>query len=178
MLPTSASAVTTSRPHWSGNTAGRWGAMVRRRNLFHMSETLGVQEAFGIVIWVVVGVGGVVALLTFASSGRSYDEIGKGGFYEEKPRAQAPTGAVADRERDEEIRQMLEARNARRVRRGEEPVDVEVQLAELTATRIDPELLAEIRELVHARNRRRARAGKEPLDVEAEIERQVRDLQA
>lgn len=137
-----------------------------------------MQEAFGIVIWVVVGVGGVVALLTFASSGRSYDEIGKGGFYEEKPRAQVPTGAVADRERDEEIRQMLVARNARRVRRGEAPLDVDTELAELTETRIDPQLLGEIRELVVARNRRRVRAGKEPLDVEAEVQRQVRDLQA
>lgn len=137
-----------------------------------------MQEAFGIVIFVVVGLGSVVALLTFASSGRSYDEIGKGGFYEERPRAQAPTGAVADRERDEEIRQMLEARNARRVRRGEAPRDVETELAELTETRIDPQLLSEIRELVVARNRRRVRAGKEPLDVETEVQRQVRDLEA
>jgi hypothetical protein len=169
--------VSTRSGHCSENTAGRRGVMVRRRNRLHIGQTLGVQEAFGIVIFVVVGVGSVVALLTFATSGRSYDDIGKGGFYEEKPRATPATGAAADRERDDESRQMLVARNARRVRRGEEPVDVESQLAELTATRIDPELLGEIRELVHARNRRRARAGKEPLDVEAEIERQVRDLQ-
>lgn len=170
--------MTSSSIQRSPENTGLLGPIVRRRNRLHMRETLGVQEAFGIMLFVVVGVGTVIALLTFVTSGRSYDEIGKGGFYEEKPRASAPTGAAADRERDEEIRQMLEARNARRVRRGEAPVDVEAELAELTATRIDPELLGEIRDLVHARNRRRVKAGKEPLDVEAEVQRQVRDLQA
>jgi hypothetical protein len=142
-----------------------------------MLHTLGVQEAFGIVIFIVVGVGSLVALVTFATSGRSYDEIGKGGLFDEGPAARTPaTGAAADRERDDEIRQMLEARNARRVRRGEATVDVDVELAALTRTRIDPALLQEIRELVEARNRRRVRAGKEPLDVEAEIARQAQEL--
>ncbi len=79
-------------------------------------------------------------------------------------------------ERDSEIRQMLEARNARRLRRGEEPIDIEQELARLTAPQIDPELRGEIRDLVLARNHRRARAGKAPLDVEAEIERQIASL--
>ena len=54
---------------------------------------------------------------------------------------------------------MLEARNARRARRGEPPVDVEEELAKLTAPRFDAELEAEIRQLVIARNYRRTRAG-------------------
>lgn len=142
-----------------------------------MEHTLGVQEAFGIVLFVVVGLGAVVAVFTFWSSGRAYDEIGKGGLYEEGPRAAAPpSGAAADRERDDEIRQMLTARNARRRLRGEEPLDVEAELAALTRPRIEPALLAEIRELVEARNRRRVRQGKPPLDVEAEVERQAREL--
>ena len=68
---------------------------------------------------------------------------------------------------------MLEAKNARRIRRGEEPVDVEQELGRLTKPRIDPELRKEIRDLVVARNHRRMRAGKPPLDVDAEIEREI-----
>ena len=74
---------------------------------------------------------------------------------------------------------MLEARNARRARRGEAPLDVEAQLAALDApppARVDDELREEIREHVLARNARRVRAGAEPLDVEEEIERRIRDL--
>ncbi len=79
-------------------------------------------------------------------------------------------------ERDTEIRQLLEARNARRRRRGQPEVDVERELAQLTAPAIDPELRQEIRDLVLARNHRRARQGKPPLDVEAEIEREIAGL--
>lgn len=72
---------------------------------------------------------------------------------------------------------MLEARNARRRRRGEPELDVEAELARLTTVPApDDELRNEIRQLVLARNHRRARKGLEPLDVEAEIERELADL--
>jgi hypothetical protein len=71
---------------------------------------------------------------------------------------------------------MLEARNARRRRRGEPEVDIERELNRLTAPAIDDELRGEIRDLVVARNHRRARQGKPPLDVESEIERQIAEL--
>ena len=71
---------------------------------------------------------------------------------------------------------MLEARNARRQRRGEEPVDVDQELSRLTAPQMDPELRQEIRDLVQARNYRRVRAGKPPLDVDAEVEREIKRL--
>jgi hypothetical protein len=71
---------------------------------------------------------------------------------------------------------MLDARNARRARRGEPPLDVEEELAKLTTARLDPELEAEVRQLVIARNYRRTRAGKPPLDVDAEVEREIRQL--
>ncbi len=71
---------------------------------------------------------------------------------------------------------MLRARNARRVRRGEAPLDVEAELARLTAPAVDPELRSEIRDLVIARNYRRRRAGKPALDVEQEIERELFNL--
>jgi hypothetical protein len=83
-------------------------------------------------------------------------------------------GGVA--ERDDEIRQLLEARNERRARRGEDPVDVDAELARLTAPAVDPELREEIRQLVVARNHRRMRAGQPPLDVESEIEREIAAL--
>jgi uncharacterized protein YkwD len=78
--------------------------------------------------------------------------------------------------RDDEIRQMLAARNERRARRGEPPLDVEEELAKLTGAAVfttDPELEGEVRALVVARNQRRARKGQPPLDVEAEVRRQL-----
>jgi hypothetical protein len=136
-----------------------------------------VEEAFGIVLFGVIAVASIVAIVTLGMRGRAYEQIGKGGLSlrDEEPR-KAPTGAVAARERDAEIRQMLAARNERRAARGEAPLDVEAELARLTKPAIDPALEAEVRSLVIARNERRARKGQEPLDVEAEVQRQLRDL--
>jgi hypothetical protein len=78
----------------------------------------------------------------------------------------------------EEIRQMLEAKSARREARGEAPLDVEAELRSLSSpsAQADPGLREEVRQLVEARNERRLRQGKEPLDVDAEVERQLREL--
>jgi hypothetical protein len=135
-----------------------------------------MQDAFAIVLFVVVAVGVVAAIASLFVRGRLYDDIGRGGMSIDRP-PPAPVGGAA--ERDDDIRQMLEARNARRARRGEAPVDVEQELAALTrepAAAPDPEIVEEIRALVRARNHRRIARGEEPLDVEAEIERQLRDL--
>lgn len=133
-----------------------------------------MQEAFGIVLFGVVVVAAIVAFLTLGMRARAYEQIGRGGLSlrDEEP-AKAPTGAVAARERDAEIRQMLAARNARRVAKGEAPLDVEAELARLTKPAIDPALEAEVRSLVIARNERRMRKGQEPLDVDAEVARQL-----
>jgi hypothetical protein len=93
---------------------------------------------------------------------------------EDVPRAR--TAAVAGAEREAEIRQMLEARNARRAARGEAPEDVDAQLQALTAPAVDPELREEIRTLVEATNARRVARGEAPLDVDAEIDRRLREL--
>jgi hypothetical protein len=137
------------------------------------------HDAFGYVLWVVVVVGVIVAVLTFVLSKDTYDQIGRGGLFEEDAPARPAGGSVAasGAERDAEIRQMLEARNARRVRRGEAPVDVEEELAALTRPAVDAGLLAEIRDLVEARNARRIRQGREPLDVEAEVARRIAELE-
>jgi hypothetical protein len=142
-------------------------------------DNAGVQDAFGIVLFVVVGIAVVVAIATFLGVGRLYDQIGRGGLSlrdgSDRP-GREPAPAAAAGERDAEIRQMLEARNERRRRRGEDALDVDAELAALTRPAVDPGLVAEIRELVEARNARRARHGEPPLDVEAEVQRQLRDL--
>jgi hypothetical protein len=139
-----------------------------------------MHEAFGTVLWVVCIGGAIVAVIGLISSRRTWDDFGKSRLLMESEisRGHSHAGsATALRERDEEIRQMLEARNARRARRGEPPIDVEEELAKLTAaSRLDPELEAEIRQLVIARNYRRTRAGKPALDVDAEVEREIRQL--
>ena len=119
-----------------------------------------MHDAFGTVLWVVCIGAFVVAVVAFASSGKTWNEFGKDGLLlDSEFTGGAHRSAAALRERDEEIRQMLEARNARRIRRGEQPLDVEEEFAKLTAPVIDPELRAEIADLVIARNYRRARAG-------------------
>ena len=137
-----------------------------------------MQEAFGIVIFAVVGISVVLAVVSLFFRGRTYDQIGRGGIGDDREiRPAAPSGGHVDLgERDDEIRQMLTARNARHAARGEASLDVEAELARLTAPAVDPALREEIRELVIARNSRREAKGQPPLDVDAEIERQIRDL--
>jgi hypothetical protein len=137
-----------------------------------------VQDALGVIIFVVVVAAAIVAVGTVVASGGAYDHIGRGGLSlrdgsDAGPPAPAGTAAA---ERDEEIRQMLEARSARRVRQGRAPLDVEAELAALARPRVDAALVAEVRQLVEARNARRARQGRPPLDVEAEVARQLREL--
>ena len=146
-----------------------------------------MHDAFTYVIWIVAGVGVVVAVVAAASSGKVWEQIGRDGMVRDKGRSESGGGsgrsaggdglsAAGLAERDLEIRQMLQARNDRRARRGEAPLDVEAELARLTAPAIDDELREEIRQLVVARNHRRTRRGEAPLDVEAEVERRVAEL--
>jgi hypothetical protein len=135
-----------------------------------------VQSAFGTVVLVVCAVGVAGAVVALVMGRRTWDDYGRDHLLMERdPRAPA-SGSAALVERDEEIRQMLEARNARRRRRGEPELDLDQELSRLTAPAVDDELRAEIRDLVIARNHRRARQGKPPLDVEAEIQRQIAAL--
>ena len=141
-----------------------------------------MQEAFGVVIFVVVGLGAVIAVISLFGRSRLYDDIGRGGLSIGEDRDMRPGGSggqpVSTAERDDDIRQMLEARNARHAAQGRPTVDVEAELAALTrpAAATDPEILEEVRQLVEARNARRIARGQEPLDVESEIARQLRDL--
>ena len=142
-----------------------------------------MEAVFGTVLLAIVLVAAAVALLSYVGSGRIYEQLGKGDLALDEPdRPPAPVagGPAAHAEAQAEIRQMLEARNARRARNGQEPVDVEAELARLTSPAhragVDPALRDEVHQMVVARNARRARRGQEPLDVEVEIERQLREL--
>jgi hypothetical protein len=140
-----------------------------------------VQEAFGIVLFVVVCVGAVLAVVSLLGRRRLYEQIGRGmlALDRDEVRRSPPSGSAgANQEREEEIRQLLAARNERRRRRGEPELDLQAEMARLTAPAVDPELAAEVRQLVIARNERRARAGEPPLDVDAEVARQLRELGA
>jgi hypothetical protein len=140
-----------------------------------------VEELFGTVLVVIVVVAVIVAALSYWGSGDMYDHIGRSGLSLDEPDLRPdplPGTAAYDADAAAEIRQMLEAKSARLERRGEPPLDIEAELAALTAPKheIDAGLRAEIRDLVVARNERRVRRGEEPVDVDAEVESEIERL--
>ncbi len=122
-----------------------------------------MQDALPIVIVAVVVVAGVVAIATLVLSERK--------LRPHRPQRHdvRPRRGRADPFRDEEIRQLLEATNARRAAHGRPPLD----LTALEGPPPDDELRAEIRAFVESRNARRIARGEPPLDVEAEVERRL-----
>lgn len=149
-----------------------------------MLHTVGMADAFPVVIIGISLLAIVVAVVASLASGGLYERIGRGGLSmdgHEQQRGPKAGSAAAQAEAAEEIRQLVEAKSARRVARGQAPLDVDAEIEALTrpaAPAVDDELREEVRQLVNARNRRLVRQGKEPLDVEAEVERQLRDLGA
>lgn len=134
-----------------------------------------------------------LALMLYADSRGMFDEIGGGPFSLDEFKssaASASSDATSKTEREQEIRQLVEARNHRRLARGEPPIDTEAEIERLlaldstadpTADRpaaTDRALREEVRGLVLARNARRQAKGQPALDVEAEIDRQLRDAGA
>ena len=149
-----------------------------------MLHTVGMADAFPIVIIGISLLAIVVAVVASLASGGLYERIGRGGLSmdgHEQMGGPKAGSAAAKAEADEEIRQLVEAKSARRVARGQAPLDVDAEIAALTQPApavVDDELRDEVRQLVLARNRRLVRQGKEPLDVETEVDRQLRDLGA
>jgi len=146
-----------------------------------------LQKGAGVLLFTAVAAPLIGLLLKRVAGG--WETMGGGPFaiLDERPPKRAPAGtaeAVDPAIQAAEVRQMLEAKSARRQRRGEEPLDVEAETERLLAGAerprgkgaIDAELRAEVRQLVVARNERRLRRGLEPLDVEAETERQLADF--
>jgi hypothetical protein len=146
--------------------------------------SLQVGTVFIIVVLVALPVG---ALIFAMGAGNALQKIGKGDFALEQDFPQssgAPVHAVSAEVREEEIRQMVQARSDRGVAKGRDAIDVDAEVKKLLAADTggpglgeDRALREEIRQLVVARNERRQRQGKDPLDVEQEIERQLRELE-
>ena len=142
----------------------------------------------GTILIIVVLVALPIGAIVFArGAGGALDQIGKGPFAleEDFPQSsQGPVQAVSPAVREEEIRQMIQARSDRGVARGKEALDVDEEVRRLLEEQpsgpglgSDRGLREEVRQLVVARNERRQRQGKKPLDVEREIERQLRELE-
>ncbi len=142
---------------------------------------------FGTVLLLVVLLALPIAAVAFAGAFGILDDLGKGGLAIDEapapvPLPQTPAGRI---EREEEIRQLVQARHDRELARGEAPIDVESEVGRLLALdaergspheRHDAALRDEVRQLVIARNERRHARGDPPLDVDSEVERQLRDL--
>lgn len=140
----------------------------------------------------------LVGVVSWLAGGSVYDRIGEGGLTAGPGQggmpAGPPPGSEAERvEREQEIRQMLQARSDRLVRGGGQPLDIDAELARLSdpgqgsASAVgtgerpapgkhDAGLAEEVRQLVVARNERRVRRGEQPLDVETEVERTLAEL--
>jgi hypothetical protein len=131
-------------------------------------------DAFGTVLIAVSVIAVLVAAVSYWGSGGIYSGLGRGDLELDRDQPASPASAA---EAQEEIRQMLEAKSRRREARGEQPLDIEAELAGLTPGSADPALREEVRQLVVARNERRLRQGKDALDVESEVDRQLRDIQ-
>ena len=145
-------------------------------------------KCFAVLLF--TGIAAPIAGVLFRRVSGGWEAIGKGPLaIEQLPQVpryhSAPAPPVDPAIQAAEVRQMLEAKSARRQRRGEAPLDVEAEASRLLApadaapaaeARQDTTLRAEVRQLVVSRNERRMRQGREPLDVEAETERQLEDF--
>jgi hypothetical protein len=151
-----------------------------------------MEQTFTFVVVGAIALFTLVGVISWLMGGSVYDRIGEGGLgagpgeHGAMPLAPPPGSAAERHEREQEIRQMLQARSDRMVRRGEPPLDVEAELTKLSqpeaiaagdpSGKRDAGLAEEVRQLVIARNERRARRGEPPLDVETEVERTLEEL--
>jgi hypothetical protein len=143
-----------------------------------------IGTVFILVALLALPIGAIVFAM---GAGGALKQIGKGQFAMEQDFPQSSQGsihAVSAEVREEEIRQMIQARSDRGVAKGRKALNVDAEVEKLLATEStgpglagDRALREEIRQLVVARNERRQRQGKKPLDVEKEIARQLRELE-
>jgi hypothetical protein len=162
------------------------------------SAALVVASILPTLLFVGMMMGGIIGVMSLVSRKDPYDEIERGDLYRDRDTLSAGASTAEDShgddpaaehaERELEIRQMIEARSARLVRNGGQPLDVEVELARLlqadpvamrigeqnavgeqTRERAEREL--EIRQMIEARSARIVRRGGQPLDVESEVAR-------
>jgi hypothetical protein len=150
---------------------------------------LPVALSFGDAMLIIVFVAIPLAAITFLGAGTALKQVGKGRFgvefeHDFPQKAGGTEEQVSDEVREQEIRQLVEAKAYRQRHRGERPLDVDAEVEKLMADQpasdlaSDKQLVSEVRSLVVARTGRRARRGEEPLDVDAEVERQLRELES
>lgn len=141
-------------------------------------QTGGVDTVITIVVFGVVGLSGLIAIGVLFRGDHPHDQIGAGGLDVSAGPPRVPGGPPEDTPamREDDIRQMLEARNRRRRARGQAESDVDGELRALLDDRPapaerqrDPSVEAEARAIVTARNARRRRRGEPEGDVEAEV---------
>jgi len=129
-----------------------------------------------LVLVVVIALPLAGVIFAIGSKG-AYRGIGGGPLSMDREDPDRQAGEDAGSARDE-VRQMVEAANFRRERRGESTVEVEAEVERLMSSvhSEDPELREEIRQIVIANNERRERRGEEPLDVDEEITRRLKAI--
>jgi hypothetical protein len=163
-----------------------------------------MHAAFPFVLFGSIALFVVLGVISMLTRNNLYDQIGQGGLTLGDDRSAGRAASESDgaldgaaaygseprAEREREIRQMLQARSDRLVRRGERPLDIDAELAKLEgADRFgagalggaggashDSGLTLEVRQLVVARNERRRRQGQPALDVDAEVARTLAEL--
>jgi hypothetical protein len=154
-----------------------------------------MEAAFPMVMFGAIALFVLLGVLSMLTRNNLYDQIGQGGIGLGEDRFGRPGGpagldesefpaggpAAGLDEREQEIRQMLQARSDRLVNQGHEPLDIDAEIAKLAPATAggpyrDAGLAAEVRQLVLARNERRRRQGQPALDVEAEVARTLDEL--
>jgi hypothetical protein len=94
----------------------------------------------GAVLILITLVAAPIAAIAFARSGKAWRGIGRGPFAIDPdlpPRSVRPQPSPVSRATQEaEVRQMIEAKSFRRVRRGEAPIDVERETERRLADRL------------------------------------------
>jgi hypothetical protein len=83
-----------------------------------------MDDAFIVVVVLVSLIAFAIAAIALATSGGSYDEIGRGGISVEEPRARETYADVVA-----EVRELVELGNVHRVARGEPPLDVDAEVS-------------------------------------------------
>jgi hypothetical protein len=168
-----------------------------------VSNNAAMHAIFPVVLFGSIALFVVMGVLSMLTRNNLYDQIGQGGLTlgEDQRGGRSPVGAgtgdsdaleaESRAEREQEIRQMLQARSDRLVRRGQPPLDLDAELAKLEHAGAlgsgalgaaggpgthDAGLTEEVRQLVLARNERRRRQGQAALDVEVEVARTLAEL--
>lgn len=89
-------------------------------------------DQFGTVVIAIAIVSAVVAVLSYIGTSQIYRGLGRTGLALDEPDlrpAPSPGSAAWQAEAEAELRQLLQAKSARRQARGEPPLDVDAEVA-------------------------------------------------